>query len=339
MTNSEVLQRVVTEDQAGTRLDRLLGEWDPNHSRTVWSRQIHDGLVTVNQHPVKASYSVQGGDIVEIVVRAAEPEVTAFRREGPVEQDWILYQDDDLLVIDKPRNLVVHPSRGHHDDSVVHRLSPLLSLEGEDFRPGVVHRLDRDTTGLLVLARSERIRAKLSAMIQAREVHRDYLAVISGKLFPRAGVIEAPIGRDPDNRLKMAVIQSGRDARTHYRTLATWGSASLVQLTLETGRTHQIRVHLASVDHPVIGDSLYASKVINGSFHAQFLHAMRLAFPHPVTGQSLCFWHMPPDDWKELAGLTTDVTVVDPITFSMLDPCPQLDTAQVLIQGLGFDGS
>ncbi len=336
MTNPEVVQHVVTEQEAGTRLDRLLGEWDASRSRTVWTRQILDGSVTVNQHVAKASYSVQLGDRVDIRVRAAESEVTAFRHEGPVEQEWILYQDDDLLVIDKPRNLVVHPSRGHHDDSVVHRLSPLLSLDGEDFRPGVVHRLDRDTTGLLVLARSEKIRAKLSAMIQTRDVHRSYLAVISGKLFPRAGVIDAPIGRDPDNRLKMAVIQSGRAARTHYRTLATWGNSSLMQLTLETGRTHQIRVHLASVGHPVIGDTLYASKVINGSFSGQFLHAMRLAFAHPVSGKPMCFWHMPPEDWKELAGFMADVTVENPWVFPEMEPCPPVSTELVLTQGLGF---
>lgn len=337
MEHPEAQSQRVGPEQAGLRLDRLLQEWGPSHSRTYWQRQILQGRIQVNGRAARASYTVQGGDAVSITQAPAAPVPAAWNTGALVDGEWVVYQDKDLVVVNKPRNLVVHPSHGHEDDSVVHRLAPWLAVESEDFRPGVVHRLDRDTTGLLVLARSETVRTRLSDMIQDREVHRDYLAVVTGRLPEPAGVIDAPIGRDPGNRLKMAVVYSGRHARTHYRTLAAWDKVSLVQLTLETGRTHQIRVHLASAGHPVQGDPLYARA--GSPFKAQLLHAARLSFRHPVSGEPLCFWQMPPaEDWTSWAGQSGPVTVVDPVALASTELCGQVDTGFLLAKGLGLLG-
>ncbi|WP_020374595.1 RluA family pseudouridine synthase [Sulfobacillus thermosulfidooxidans] len=324
----------VSPDMVGMRLDRVIYEWNPEHSRTFWQRQIQQGHVRLNGRAVKSGTIVQAGD--EIAIDFIEqPAPLPPLIEGTVDTEWIVYQDDYLIVVNKPRQLVVHPSRGHENDSVVHRLLPLLPHQGDDFRPGVVHRLDRDTTGLLVLARSEDVKAKLSQMIQQRQVHRDYIAVIQGHMTPSNGIIDAPIGRHLRNRLKMAIVKNGREARTRYYTLATWGSQSLVQLSLETGRTHQIRVHLSSMGHYVVGDPLYGPASETGP--GQLLHAMRLAFLHPVTHVPLCFWTYPPSDWKTVIQEAGPVDITSPSVFhASLSPCPDISTRQLLRDGLGL---
>ncbi|WP_053958569.1 RluA family pseudouridine synthase [Sulfobacillus thermosulfidooxidans] len=324
----------VSSDMVGKRLDRVIYEWNPEHSRTFWQRLIQQGHIRLNGRAVKSGTIVQTGD--EITIDFIDlPAPLPPLIEGSVDTKWIVYQDDYLIVVNKPRQLVVHPSRGHENDSVVHRLLPLLPYQGEDFRPGVVHRLDRDTTGLLVLARSEDVKAKLSQMIQQRQVHRDYIAVIQGHMTPSHGIIDAPIGRHLRNRLKMAIVKNGREARTRYYTLATWGSQSLVQLSLDTGRTHQIRVHLSSMGHYVIGDPLYGPTSETGP--GQLLHAMRLAFLHPVTQVPLCFWTYPPSDWKTMIQEDEPVDIISPSVFhASIPPCPDISTRQLLIEGLGL---
>ncbi|MCY0907558.1 MAG: RluA family pseudouridine synthase [Sulfobacillus thermotolerans] len=337
MESLETGQRVEAHE-AGQRLDRLLMIWNPRHSRTFWQRQIKDGRVAVNGQKAKASYVVEAGDWVQIEALSAEPAPVPWNAARAVDETGVIYRDDAIIVLNKPKGLVVHPSHGHEDDSVVHRLAPLLGTGGEDFRPGVVHRLDRDTTGLMVLARTEEIRSRLSAMIQERVVHRDYIAVITGTLPEPAGVIDAPIGRDPANRLRMAVVYGGRVARTHYRTLAAWDKVSLVQLRLETGRTHQIRVHLASVGHPVVGDPLYSRA--KGTFTSQLLHAVRLSFPHPVSGQPLCFTQMPPsEEWTRWSTTAGPITIIDPVALPHTALCaPEMHTVTLLQEGLGILG-
>lgn len=318
------------------RLDRFLAEALPERSRTAWQRELRQGGVMVSGKLGQARDLVRPG--LEIVVTWNEEEISPLDlRSAAIDQSLIVYQDEWLVVVNKPRGLVVHPSVGHRDDSLVHRLGPLLTPDGvTDVRPGVVHRLDRDTSGLLVLARTEVVRRMLSEAIQKRTVHRRYLAVIGGHLRVPDGTIEAPIARHPKQRLKMAVVEGGRTAVTHYRTLAQEKNHALVQLTLETGRTHQIRVHLASIGHPVVGDVLYGGQLRPG-LEGQALHAAFLAFLHPVTAKPLCFTADPPDNWKSLGIARTEWDVIaSPVFLTEKDSaCPTQATADFL-QKMGW---
>lgn len=297
--------REVSSDWQGQRLDRFVADMWPERSRSFWQRAIARGQVRLDGKPARAGVALKAGQRVEVensedsTLRALPESQEFSTRDWP---SWVVYHDPEVLVVNKPRGLVVHPSRGHWDDSVVLRLLPWLPTEEGEFRPGVVHRLDRDTTGLMILARTAQAKALLSQAIQEREVIRDYVAFVRGHIKPPWGAIDAPLGRNPNNRLKMAVVFGGRPARTHYRTVATWPSASLVQFRLETGRTHQIRVHCASMGHPVLGDTLY------GGRHpllklGQMLHAGHLRFVHPTNHRLMEFVEGPPEDWVDLSVL------------------------------------
>ncbi len=301
----DVRQIEVASDAADERLDKLVARVWTDHSRSFWHRQITAGRVRVNGRAEKGGYLVRAGQIVSCAFEPEAPLILSAPDPGAaVLPDWVVYCDADLLVINKPRQLVVHPSAGHWTDSVVHRLLPWLPQADGEVRPGVVHRLDRDTSGLMVLARNARARERLSRAIQERTVTRQYVAVVRGTLRPEMGTIDAPIGRDPANRLKMAVVQDGREARTHYRTAARWDGASLLVCTLDTGRTHQIRVHAAALGHPVLGDTSYGGR--HAAFAAgQMLHAGRLSFFHPASGEAMVFESAPPEDWKQLTELGT----------------------------------
>lgn len=295
-------KKVVGSDAEGQRLDRFLaGAW-PDYSRTWWQRALIRGAVTVNGKPQPARYRLSPKDVVAAVIIAEKLPVIEPHGDDEDANRLIVYRDDAILVVNKPRHVVVHPSPGHWDDSLVHRLMSYLPRSEGDLRPGVVHRLDRDTSGLMIMARGPQIRERLSEAIRQRKVHRQYLAVVRGHLLPFEGCIEAPIGRDPANRLKMGVVYGGREARTTYRTLAQWRHATLVQCTLDTGRTHQIRVHMASLGHPVIGDPLYGGRM-DPFIEGQMLHAGRLAFSHPLTQEMMSFDASPPGDWSLLNGL------------------------------------
>ena len=294
----------VAQAQEGWRLDRVLAEVWPDHSRSFWQRQIAAGNVTVEgRQQKKGGYLLKAGQLLLAQVPEEPRERLVWENGAPFKwPDWVLYYDQEIIVINKPRGLTAHPSPGHWNDSVVHRLWPWLSAVPGDWRPGVVHRLDRDTSGAMVLARTARARELLSQAIQERQVQRDYLAVVRGHPTPPLGTIEAPIGRDPAHRLKMALVLNGRFARTHYRTVASWAGFSLLACRLDTGRTHQIRVHLASWGHPVLGDTLYGGG--HPLFSAgQLLHAGRLRFQHPMNSQLATFFAPVPQDWGLLARL------------------------------------
>jgi len=278
-----VLEFRVSAEESGLRLDKLLAQHAPTWSRTRWQAQLAAGRVQVDGRVVAApAFVVAEGHWVA----AQAPEELAASTDLsyeplPVEVP-IRYQDESLLVVAKPAGVVVHPAAGHAHGTLVQALWPALAgAGGPPTRVGVVHRLDRDTAGLMMLARTAAARTALSAQLARREVHRRYWALVQGAPMPPEGRIDAPIGRHPRHRQRMAVIASGRPAVTRYRTLATWAGYSWLALELETGRTHQVRVHLAALGYPVVADPVYGSGPALG-LEYQALFAYALAFLHPV---------------------------------------------------------
>jgi 23S rRNA pseudouridine1911/1915/1917 synthase len=272
-------------DIAGIRLDKFVGDTCPELSRTHAQRLIAAGFVTVNDRPAKSSFKLAAGDKVDISIPPETP--------SPLSPEAIplkiVYEDADLLVIDKPPGLPVHPAPGHPSHTLVNAvLNYLPALADEDYiRPGIVHRLDKDTSGLIIMAKNRRAHENLSDQFKSRSVSKAYIVLVKGKLTPQAGVIEADIGRDPRNRQRMAVVARGREARTEYRVLEYISDCSLLEIKPQTGRTHQIRVHLAAIGFPVLGDAAYG--VPSSHLSRQFLHASRLGFRLPSTGEYVEF--------------------------------------------------
>ncbi|MDI6829908.1 MAG: RluA family pseudouridine synthase [Actinomycetota bacterium] len=285
------------EDQ-GTRLDVCISR-HTGISRAAAQRIIAEGGVRVDGAPARKSHLVSAGERLEACLPdPVPPEPPA--QDIPVR---VLYQDDDLAVVSKPAGMVVHPAAGHREGTLVnallHALEGLSGVGGVS-RPGIVHRLDRDTSGLLVVAKNDRSHLLLQGMIRDRTLHRYYLVLVHGVLATGLGTVDVPVGRDERNRRRMAVnAVSGRKAVTHFRVLRELGRASLLEAELETGRTHQIRVHMAYIGHPVVGDREYGRP---GSLEAelgierQFLHAWKLAFRHPVSGEEMEFEDPLPGD-------------------------------------------
>lgn len=295
------------EDDAGRRLDRLLAESGHDLSRSRLQALIAAGHVSCGGRTIDdAAYRVKPGQIFDIVVPAPVP----ARPEAQAMDLTIVHEDDALLVIDKPAGLVVHPAAGNPDRTLVNALLAHcregLSGIGGVARPGIVHRLDKDTSGLMVVAKTDVAHVALTRQFADRSLSRTYRAFVHGVPNPVSGTIDAPIGRSPRNRKKMAVVRGGKAAQTHYRTLKTFGSAaSLVECTLGTGRTHQIRVHLAHLGNPVIGDTVYGgtrrgSGPLKIPFPRQALHAARLKFQHPTADREVVFKSDFPTDMQGL---------------------------------------
>jgi 23S rRNA pseudouridine1911/1915/1917 synthase len=297
---SATSEAVITAAQAGQRLDRALGSLFPEHSRNFLARLIDDGRVRVDDRVAsKASQRVETGQRVAIDVPDAAPSA-AVSQDLPL---TILFEDEDLVVIDKPAGLVVHPAAGHADGTLVNALLfhvKDLSGVGGEIRPGIVHRLDKDTSGVMVIAKHDDAHRRLTAAWGSDAVRKEYLALVYGTPDPERGIIDAPIGRDPRDRKRMAVVASGRRAVTEYELRERLRYVSLVQCRLRTGRTHQIRVHLKHAGHPLVGDPLYSGPQWRGipdkklqrtlsSFTRQALHAARITFPHPRTGERMMF--------------------------------------------------
>lgn len=294
----EATQHIVaTEADAGIRLDRFIAAHDSTISRTRAQALIEAGRVSVNGKPAKSSYVVIADDEIELPsdTAIAPADTTPVAEAIPL---VIVYEDAHLLIIDKPAGMVVHPAPGHSGGTLVNALLAHTSTLGNatTSRPGIVHRLDKDTSGLLIVAKDDQTLLALGRQMRAHDITKEYLALIEGTLDPPNGAIEAPIGRDPRQRQRMAIVtQGGREARTIFRTEQIIRGRSLMRATLVTGRTHQIRVHFAAVGHPVVGDAIY------GRPHPpqpprQFLHSTRLAFTHPITETPLDFTSPLPTD-------------------------------------------
>jgi 23S rRNA pseudouridine1911/1915/1917 synthase len=277
------LQLTVPSDQDGVRLDRFLAT--PLGSRAAAQALIDARKVSVNGTPKPKRHLLRAGDLVQAAATAA----TVSDGEAGQADDvpfTIAYEDEHLLVVDKPAGVVVHPARGHPTGTLSQALRG-RAAGGEPLRPGIVHRLDRDTSGLLVVARSEAVHRALKALLSARRLKREYAALVDGNPAARTGTIEAAIGRDRRDRLRVSLdTDVPREARTHFELTRLLPTAALLRVMLETGRTHQIRVHMAAIGHPVSGDPVYGEAGRFG-LERQFLHAQRLAFPHPVTGEPL----------------------------------------------------
>ena len=286
----------LTADRPGERLDVLLARLAEELSRSQARRLIEDGLVTVDGRQERPSHRVAAGARVVATVPPVE-EARPMAERIPV---TIIYQDDDIIVVDKPAGLTVHPAPGHPSGTLVNALlalTPELASLRDTIRPGIVHRLDKDTSGLLVVAKNERTRSDLTRQLKERTVRKTYLALVHGVPQPAQGTIEAPIGRHPRNRKKMAVVAGGSEAETKYRMREELGGFVLLEVKPITGRTHQIRVHLAAIGHPVVGDTVYGKR--SGLIDRQFLHAWRLAFDLPSSGRQVEFESPLPADLRE----------------------------------------
>ena len=283
------------------RLDKLLAASIPNLSRTQARRLIETGQVSAAGLDLKPNTMLAPG--VEITVILPEPETVELVAQNiPLD---ILFEDAHLVALNKPTGLVVHPAAGHKQETLVNALlNRYPDLAGlHPSRPGIVHRLDKETSGVMVVGRTQAALENLQAQLKSRQVEKIYLALTHGRLKTQTGLIDVPLGRHPQHRQRRAALPEGKPARTHFQVLETFNNHSLLQLRLETGRTHQIRVHLAWLGHPVVGDSLYGRKREGIPIARQFLHANRLAVDHPHSGQRLTFAAPIPSDLAVLLEL------------------------------------
>ena len=271
------------EDQ---RIDRYLTEMLPEQSRSFFQKLIRDGFVMVNHIIVKVNYRLKTGDVIEIDIPDAVP--TEIVPENiPLD---ILYEDDDLLIVNKPKGMVVHPAVGHSTGTLVnaimyHCQGNLSGINGE-IRPGIVHRIDKDTTGSLIICKNDEAHRNIAEQIKEHSVTRRYVGVVAGTFSEESGTVEGAIGRHPNDRKRMTINEkNGKPAVTHYRVLQTLKGASFMECELETGRTHQIRVHMASISHPLLGDTVYGNSKNPYKLQGQALHARTIGFIHPTTGE------------------------------------------------------
>ncbi len=287
-TEKEII--LIVEGDGNIRLDAWISANLPDYSRTYLQKLIETGCITVNDRQPKTNYRPKSGDKITISVPPPViPDITP--EKIPLD---IIYEDNDIIVIDKPKGMVVHPAAGNYSGTLVNALmehcgNSLSDINGV-IRPGIVHRIDKDTTGILVIAKNNKSHEELSGLFKGHDISRIYLSVVDGVIREESGTIDAPIGRHPNDRKKMSVnLKNGRRAVTHFKVLERFKNATYVQVTLETGRTHQIRVHMSYIGHPVTGDTVYGRKNQSADTNGQVLHAGHLGFVHPSTKEYVEF--------------------------------------------------
>lgn len=282
----------------GKRIDKYLGE-TTDYTRSKIQKMIENGNVIVNNNKVKASYILKENDNIEVTDYIEEVDIVP--ENIPLD---IYYEDDDLIVVNKPSGMVVHPAPGNYRGTLVNALlyhTNNLSSVNTNIRPGIVHRIDADTSGLLLVAKNDRTHNALAEAIQKKEVVREYIALASGIISEDTATIDAPIGRDTNNRKKMCVTaNNSKEAVTHIKVLERYKNATLIKCKLETGRTHQIRVHLNYIDHPIVNDPVYGHKKLIDKTFGQMLHAEKLGFVHPTTKEYMEFTAPVPDKFNEI---------------------------------------
>ena len=286
----ETLNFNITEENSNIRIDRYLAEQCPDLSRSYIQKLVKDGAVFVNNRQIKANYKVQPQD--QVILTIPDMQVPDILPENiPLD---VLYEDQWLLIVNKPKDMVIHPSAGHMEGTLVNAVMAhcgehLSGINGV-LRPGIVHRIDKDTTGALLICKDDTVHRDLAEQLKVHSIKRRYRAIVQGNLKEDQGTVDAPIGRHPTDRKKMAVnYKNGKEAVTHYQVLERFGNATYIECRLETGRTHQIRVHMASLGHPLLGDTIYGSSKNPYHLQGQALHAMILGFVHPITREYLEF--------------------------------------------------
>ena len=296
----ETIFLTATPEEKGRRLDQFLAEQLEELTRSAAQRLAEEEHVPLNGKPLKKNYKMTGCETLEVHLPDPEP-IDAVPQNIPLD---IAYEDEDLLVINKPKGMVVHPAPGNPDGTVVNAVlyhcGESLSGIGGAFRPGIVHRIDKDTSGLLIIAKNDRAHLYLSEQLKDHTLARTYEAVVIGGLKEDKGTVNAPIGRSPKDRKKMAIVPDGRHAVTHYEVLARYPGYTHIRCKLETGRTHQIRVHMASLGHPIVGDEVYGPSKSKFDLQGQCLHARELTFLHPADGQPRLIKSDLPDYFTDL---------------------------------------
>ena len=277
----------INKELAGNRIDKTLPNLDKNLTRVMAQKLIEQGNVKVNGKNVKTSYKLNENDKVEVEIPEVK-EVCIEAQDIPVE---VLYEDNDIIVVNKPKGLVVHPANGNPDGTLVNALMKIckgtLSGIGGEIRPGIVHRLDKDTSGVLIVAKNDKAHLALCEQIKNREVKKTYLALTRGIIKENEATINMPIGRSTTDRKKMAVVKTGKEAITHFKVLERFKENTLLEINLETGRTHQIRVHLSQIGYPIVGDMVYSNGKNKFGVQGQMLHAWKIKFMHPITGKEM----------------------------------------------------
>ena len=278
---------VINKEKAGNRIDKILSDAEVAASRAAIQRLIENEKVLVNEKAIKASYKVQENDVI-LIEEEVPQEVGLKPQEIPLD---VIYEDNDIIVINKPKGMVVHPGNGNPEgtlaNAVMARCKGSLSGIGGEIRPGIVHRLDKDTSGIIVVAKNDAAHINLSNQIKDREVKKTYVALVRGVVKENEATINMPIGRSTKDRVKMAVSERGKEAITHFKVLNRFDGFTLLELQIDTGRTHQIRVHLAEIGYPVVADYVYSNGRNPFGVEGQMLHAYRLKFKHPVTQKQM----------------------------------------------------
>lgn len=291
---------IVSQEEKGKRLDTYIPSVDTGITRTSAQRLIEDGNILVNGKNAKVSYKIQEND--KISVEIPKPKQIELKAQDiPIE---IVYEDSDIIVVNKPKGMVVHPANGNPDGTLVNAIMAIckdsLSGIGGEIRPGIVHRIDKDTSGLLIVAKNDNAHVKMSEQIKNHEVKKTYIALVRGVFKENEATIDMPIGRSTSDRKKMAVNKNGKDAITHIKVLKRFDKYTLLQVNIETGRTHQIRVHLSHIGYPIVGDYTYSNGKNEFDVIGQCLHAQKLEFKHPITQKDMCLEAELPQYFKDI---------------------------------------